>query len=102
MTALLSADPTNAIYSRNLAIYEERLGDAFARSGGDTKAPVAERTRAWSEARGTYEKAGQIVSTLRDSGTLAPADADQPKKFATRVADCQRAIDQLTSASKSR
>ncbi len=102
VTALLSADPTNAIYSRNLAIYEERLGDAFARSGGDTKAPVAERTRAWSEARGTYEKAGQIVSTLRDSGTLAPADADQPKKFATRVADCQRAIDQLTSASKSR
>ncbi|HEY2713852.1 MAG TPA: protein kinase [Chthoniobacterales bacterium] len=102
VTALLSADPTNAIYSRNLAIYEERLGDAFARSGGDTKAPAAERTRAWSEALGTYKKAGQIFSTLRDSGTLPPADADEPKKFAARVADCQRAIDQLTSASTSR
>ncbi len=102
VTALLSADPTNAIYSRDLAIYEERLGDAFARSGGDNNAPAAERTRAWSEARGTYEKAGRIFSTLRDSGTLPPADADQPKKLSMRVADCQRAIDQLASASKSR
>jgi eukaryotic-like serine/threonine-protein kinase len=102
VTALLSADPTNAIYSRNLAIYEEKLGDAFARSGADRNALTVQRTRAWSDARGAYEKAEEIVSNLRDHGTLPPADAGQPQKFATRTADCQRAIEQLTSASRSR
>ncbi|MBA3963214.1 MAG: protein kinase [Chthoniobacterales bacterium] len=98
LTALLSTDPTNTICSRNLAILEERLGDAFARSGANASAPTAERIHAWSDARGTYEKAGQIFLNLRDHGTLPPADADQPKKFATRAIDCQRAIKELTAA----
>ena len=98
VTALSAADPTNAIYSRNLAIYEEKLGDAFARSGADAHAPTAQRTRAWSDARAAYEKAGRIFSNLRDLGTLPPADADQPQKFTTLTAGCQRAIDQLTAA----
>jgi tetratricopeptide (TPR) repeat protein len=102
VTALLSADPTNAIYSRNLAIYEEKLGDAFARSGADRNSLTAQRTRAWSDAREAYEKAEEIVSNLRDHGTLPPADADQPQKFATRTADCQRAIEQLTGANSLR
>jgi serine/threonine protein kinase len=102
VTALLRADPTNAICSRNLAIYEEKLGDAFARSGGDRNALTAQRTRAWSDARQAYEKAEEIVSNLRDQGTLPPADADQPQKFATRTADCQRAIEQLTAPSRPR
>jgi len=101
VTARLSADPTNAIYSRNLAIYEERLGDAFARSGADKNAPTAERIHAWLDARGAYEKAGGIFSVLRDRGTLPPADADQPQKFVAHTADCQRAIEQLTAASNS-
>src|SRR4029077_2312223 len=54
LTALSVADPTNAIYSRNLAIYEEKLGDAFARSGADLNALTTQRTRAWSDARGAY------------------------------------------------
>ena len=57
---------------------------------------------AWSDARGAYEKAGEIFSTLRDHGTLPPADADQPQKFATRTADCQSAIEELTTAGSSR
>jgi eukaryotic-like serine/threonine-protein kinase len=102
VTALLAADPTNAIYSRNLAIYEEKLGDAFACSGADRNALTAQRTRAWTDARRAYEKAEEITSNLRDHGTLPPADAGQPQKFATRTADCQRAIEQLTAASSLR
>ncbi len=101
-TALLNADPTNAIYSRNLAIYEEKLGDACARSGADENTPTAQRIRAWSDARETYKKAGEIFSNLRDHGTLPPADADQPQKFTARTADCQRAIEQLTATDNSR
>ena len=63
---------------------------------------TTQRTRAWSDARESYEKAGEIFSNLRDHGTLPPADADQPQKFATLSAECQRAIDQLTAASSSR
>jgi hypothetical protein len=102
LTSLLTTDPTNVIYSRNLAICEEKLGEAFARSGADKNAPTAERIRAWSDARETYVKAGVIFSSLRDHGTLPPADADQPKKFAIRTVDCQRAIEQLTAANNSR
>jgi tetratricopeptide (TPR) repeat protein len=102
LTTLSGSDPTNAIYSRNLAINEEKLGDAFARSGADTHAPTAQRTHAWSDARAAYEKAGAVFSNLRDHGTLPPADAGQPQKFATRTADCQRAIEQLTAASNPR
>ncbi len=102
LTALSVADPTNAVYSRNLAIYEERLGDAFARSGADRNSLTAQRTRAWSDAREAYEKAEAIVFNLRDHGTLPPADADQPQKFATLSVECQRAIEQLTGASSSR
>ena len=102
MTALSAADPTNAIYSRNLAIYEEKLGDAFARSGADKNTPTAQRTRAWSDAREAYEKAGAIFSNLRDLGTLPPADAGLPQKFSALTADCQRAIDELGTVSNTR
>lgn len=81
VTALSSADPTNAAYSRNLAIYEEKFGDAFARSAADNSRPTAHRTQAWSEAREAYEKAEKIFSTLSDHGTLAPADAGAPKNL---------------------
>ena len=97
LTALSSADPTNVIYSRNLAIDEEKLGDAFAHAGADKNAPRAQRTRAWSAARESYEKAGAIFSELRDHGTLPPADAGMPHKFTGLTADCQRAIEELGS-----
>ena len=102
VTALLSADPTNVIYSRNLAVEEEILGDAFARSGKNKNTPNDKRIRAWADARETYEKAGMIFTSLRDHGTLPPADADEPQKFATLSVECQRAIEQLTDASSSR
>jgi serine/threonine protein kinase len=102
LSSLLTADPTNVIYSRNLAICEEKLGDACASSGADKNAPTAERIRAWSDARETYKKAGQIFSDLRDHGTLPPADAALPQKLATRTSDCQQAIKQLTPANDSR
>ena len=102
LTALSSADPTNAIYSRNLAIDEEKLGDAFAHSGADKNSSKTQRTRAWSNARESYEKAGAIFSALRDRGTLPPADADMPRKFSSLTADCQRAIDELEVVSNTR
>ncbi|MGI8956668.1 MAG: protein kinase domain-containing protein [Chthoniobacterales bacterium] len=98
MTTLLGADPTNAIYSRNLAIDEERLGDAFARSGADNSRPTAHRAQAWSEARGAYQKAEQIFSTLRDHGTLPPADAGAPQKFADLIIRCGQAMQQLSAS----
>jgi tetratricopeptide (TPR) repeat protein len=102
VTALLSADPTNVIYSRNLAVEEEILGDAFARSGKDKNTPNDQRIHDWTDARESYEKARKIFTSLQDHGTLPPADADQPQKFARLSVECQRAIEQLTSASSSR
>jgi hypothetical protein len=102
LTTLLSADPTNVIYSRNLAIDEEKLGDAFARSGANKNSAKTQRTRAWSAARESYEKAGAIFSALRDRGTLPPADIGMPGKFTALAADCQRAIDELGVVSNTR
>ncbi|MGH7937895.1 MAG: tetratricopeptide repeat protein, partial [Chthoniobacterales bacterium] len=99
LTALQSTDPTNVIYSRNLAIHEERLGDAFARSGADKSKPAAQRTEAWSEARASYEKAETIFSTLRDHGTLPPADTGEPQKFADLIVRCEQAVKELTASS---
>lgn len=99
VTTLSAADPTNAIYSRNLAVYEERLGDAFARSGADKSKPAAQRTEAWSEARESYEKAETIFSTLRDHGTLPPADTGEPQKFADLIIRCGQAVQELTASS---
>ena len=95
LTALSSADPTNVIYSRNLAIDEEKLGDALAHAGADKNLPKTQRTRAWSDARESYEKAGAIFSELRDHGTLPPADAEMPRKFTNLTANCQQAIEEL-------
>ena len=94
--ALAAADPTNAVYARNVALCAEKLGDAFARSGAEADAPIAQRSSAWSEARGWFERAREIFSTLRANGTLAPADADQPQRFALRAADCDRALKELS------
>jgi tetratricopeptide (TPR) repeat protein len=102
LTALSAADPTNAVYSRNLAVYEEKLGDAFARSGADNNGPTAQRSRAWSDARDSYKKAEAIFTTLRDHGTLPPADAGQPQKLAALVIRCEQAVQQLTAANTSR
>ena len=96
VTALSAADPTNAIYSRNLAIYQERLGDALARSGADKSKLATQRIEAWTEARESYEKARTIFSTLRDHGTLSPADASEPQKFANLIVHCGQAVQDLT------
>ncbi|MEO7168494.1 MAG: serine/threonine-protein kinase [Chthoniobacterales bacterium] len=94
-TALAAADPSNAIYARNVALCAEKLGDAFARSGAEADASFAQRSSAWSEARDWYIKARDIFSNLRTRGTLAPADVDQPQRFAQRAAACDRALAQL-------
>jgi hypothetical protein len=54
------------------------------------------------EARGWYQKAGAIFSSLRDRGTLMPTDADKPKELSDPSAECARAIEQLTAANGSR
>ena len=103
VTALLSADPTNAIYSRNLAGFIDQLGDVYARSGADKDTAVTERIRAWSEARNSYEKAHEIFSDLQKHGTLPSADAaEQPKEFARRMSNCEEALKQLAAAHNTR
>jgi serine/threonine protein kinase len=103
VTTLLSADPTNAVYSRNLAGFIDQLGDAYARSGADENTAVAERIRAWSEARNSYEKAHAMFSDLQKRGTLPSADAaEQPKEFARRMSNCQEALKQLGAVQNAR
>ncbi len=96
--ALATADPSNAIYSRNVALCEEKLGDALARSGANSGAPDAQRIAALSEARGWYQKAGEIFLHLRERGTLTPTDVDKPKELGGRVAECERAVEELKAA----
>ena len=103
VTALLSADPTNAVYSRNLAGFIDQLGDAYARSGADENTAVPERIRAWSEARDSYEKAHEMFSDLQKRGTLPSADAtEQPKEFARRMSNCEEALKQLAAVQNAR
>ena len=103
ITALGSADPTNAVYSRNLAGFIDQLGDAYARSGADEGTALPERVRDWSEARNSYEKAHEIFSDLQKRGTLPSADAaEQPKEFARRMSNCEEALKQLATAHNTR
>ncbi|HEY2799770.1 MAG TPA: protein kinase [Chthoniobacterales bacterium] len=93
---LIAADSTNASYARNLGVYYERLGDAFARAGAGKEAPAAQRLNSWSEAQKTYQEANQIFADLQARGALPPADAaDRPAKFAKRMSDCRDAIEAL-------
>ncbi|MDP9003943.1 MAG: hypothetical protein M3N12_04040, partial [Verrucomicrobiota bacterium] len=99
---LLVGDPNNAVYSRNIAAYQNKLGDVLARSGANKNARVMERLSVWLEARSSYEKAQQMFSDLQAQGTLSPADAaEQPKEFARRMSECEEAIKQLTAATGS-
>jgi hypothetical protein len=95
---LAAADPSNAIYSRNVALCDEKMADAFARSAADSGAPGAHRIEAWSDARGWYQKAEQIFVHLREHGTLTPTDADKPKELSARIVGCERAVEQLAGA----
>lgn len=93
---LVAADPGNAIYSRNVALCEEKLGDACARLGADVTESTKQRIQAWAEARDWYEKAGETFGALRERGTLTPTDATKPDELIRRKGDCEQASNRLS------
>lgn len=92
---LSAADPTNAVYQRNLGLCDEKFGQIYERMGKDQKRSNTERAKDWTDARSWYRKGLNLFSELRKHGTLMPADADQPQKFAGKIRECDKAITAL-------
>jgi hypothetical protein len=98
---LSAADPTNAVYSRNIGLCYEKLAAAFERLGADENRSKAQRTSDWTEARGWFEKALHLFSDLRGRGTLMPADSGQTAKFQRKIQECDEEIFRLNEPSRS-
>jgi serine/threonine protein kinase/tetratricopeptide (TPR) repeat protein len=95
LQGMSAADPSNVVYQRNLGLSYEKLAQSYARMGEDEKHPLAQRTKDWTEARSWYRKGAELFSTLRDHGTLMPADSEEPKKFSAKVRECDNAVARL-------
>jgi len=93
---LSAADPTNAVYLRNIGLCYENSASALARLAADETISRAQRIKYWNEARSRFEKALGLFSDLRNRGTLMPADSWQAAKFEAKIRECDTAIAQLT------
>jgi tetratricopeptide (TPR) repeat protein len=92
---LSAADPSNAVYSRNVGLCYEKFGVAFARRGTDETRLSAERIKDWMEARAWFEKALRLFSDLRDWNQLMPTDSGQIAKFQEKIHECDDATARL-------
>lgn len=92
---LSAADPTNAVYQRNVALCYEKFGQIYSSLGSDQSRPNAQRAKDWNEARNSYRKGFELFSKLRDRGTLMPADANQPEAFSANIRKCEGAVERL-------
>jgi hypothetical protein len=95
LQALAKADPTNAVYRRNVGLCYEKLGEIRARMANDDERPIVQRISDWNEAHNWYQRGGEIFSTLRDEGILMPVDSDRPQKFAAKVKQCEDGLSRL-------
>jgi tetratricopeptide (TPR) repeat protein len=94
---LCASDPTNAVYQRNLALCYQKFAEADAR-GASAAADRDGQLNHWHEAHNWYDKAAKLFADLRASGRLMPSDAAQPEAFASKAADCDRRIADLTQS----
>jgi len=92
---LSAADPTNAVYLRNIGLCYETCGQTLSRLGADETKSQTQRIKDWNEARSWFEKAFGLFSELRNHGTLMPADSGQTAKFAAKIRECDEAIAKL-------
>jgi serine/threonine protein kinase/tetratricopeptide (TPR) repeat protein len=95
LQGMSAAEPTNVVYRRNLGLCYEKLGQACAVSGQNETHSTAQRISEWNEARGWYRKGADLFAGLRDQGTLMPADAKEPEKFAAKIRECDDATTRL-------
>lgn len=89
---LSAADPTNAVYLRNIGLCYENSANALTHLAADETKSHAERIKDWNESRSWFEKALGIFSELRNRGTLMPADSEQTAKFTAKIRQCDDAI----------
>jgi non-specific serine/threonine protein kinase/serine/threonine-protein kinase len=92
---LSASDPTNAVYLRNLGLCYEKIAEAHRRAASVPSSNPALQKADLAEAVRWFDKAARMFSDLKTRGTLMPADAQQPEKFAAEVAECQQALEQL-------
>jgi hypothetical protein len=90
------AEPTNAVYLRNIGLCYENSANAVARLAADETRSHAQRTKDWNKARSWFEKALGLFSELRNRGTLMPADSEQIAKFTVKIREGDNAIAHLT------
>jgi hypothetical protein len=97
MTRLVQADPTNAIYRRNVGLAYERVAVASTLAA-EGEQSAEERLHHLNDARAAYQKAADVFSQLRSTRALLPTDVREPEKFASKVAEITLAIQQLSKS----
>lgn len=92
---LSRADPTNAVYRRNVALCYEKFGDAYSALAKDEKRLVSQRLLDWNDGRTWYQKAASVFRELREHHALMPSDSGEPERFASKADECLKAIAQI-------
>jgi serine/threonine protein kinase len=92
---LSAADPTNVVYRRNIGLCYEKLGDALAGLPSNKKQSRSRRAKNWTNIRTTYQEGLNVFAALRDHGKLMPADSALPDQFAAKIAECDKALNDL-------
>jgi eukaryotic-like serine/threonine-protein kinase len=77
---LLKLDANNAGARRNQGVAYMQIGK------------VHEKRAEWQEARGWYQRAGDLFQSLKTNGTLIPSYAGKPDEAAAGLARCDRGL----------
>jgi hypothetical protein len=76
--------------ARELARSYSNLGNVYAVLA--SKSPGNQRIENWREARSNYQKSLDILSDMRNRGTLPASESGEPEKIAAEIARCDAAL----------
>ena len=92
---IIAADPGNATYIRNGALFYKMAGNAHAAMASREASDAAARLAHWADAQTAYEKARKLFSDLSAQGVVRTEDRDMLEKLAADIARCKEAATPL-------
>jgi tetratricopeptide (TPR) repeat protein len=95
--ALSANDRTNAELHRALADTYSKLAEAHTILAANTKSPADKRLAQWREARSWYEKSLELLTDMRNRGSLTGLDTRKPEEISRQIANCDNALARLGS-----
>jgi eukaryotic-like serine/threonine-protein kinase len=95
---LADHDSNNYVYRRNVALCDEKFGEAFEQAAGKEQLSAAEKIKNWSSAREWYQKTLDAFNELRAQNILQPRDNSQFDRISAKIADCTESIARLRPA----